>query len=368
MSNGWFIKLMVSRGNPFTQELIQNARRIATRGKGILAADESTGTIANRFKSIDLENTYENREAYRVLLVTAPGIEQYISGVILFEETLDNKLPDGTLLPEHLTRLGILPGIKVDKGLVTIPGTDGETSTQGLDGLAERCKTYYSKGCRFAKWRATYKITKDCPSEVAILENAHGLARYAAICQSNGLVPIVEPEVLADGTHSIDECAEKSQRVYAAVVKALHDHGVLLEGALLKPNMITSGMSASERAGPGDVAWRTVQVLTRTIPAAIPGIMFLSGGQSEEEASVNLNAMNALPNVVRPWSLSFSYGRALQHSAIRLWAGKHENVTRAQEMLLSRAQANSQANLGEYQGGSGGAAAAESLYVSNYTY
>lgn len=359
---------MVSRGNPYTQELIENARRIAARGKGILAADESTGTIGSRFNAINLENNYENRQAYRTLLLTTPGIGQYLSGVILYEETLENKAPDGTPLLEFLNREGVLPGIKVDMGLVQIPGTDGETATQGLDGLAARCKKYYEAGCRFAKWRAAYKITDTCPSQIAITENAHTLARYAVICQANGLVPIVEPEVLADGDHSIDVCAQKSQAVYAAVVKALHDQGVLLEGSLLKPNMITSGSSAAQKAGPGDVAWRTIQVLGRTIPAAIPGIMFLSGGQSEEEASLNLNALNAIPNVQRPWSLSFSYGRALQASTIRTWQGKPENVEAARAVLMARAEANSKAQLGVYEGGAGGAGAQESLFVSNYVY
>jgi fructose-bisphosphate aldolase, class I len=358
----------MSKANPFTAELIETARRIATPGKGILAADESTGTIGQRFSKIEVENNYENRQAYRTLLFTTPGLGQFISGVIEFEETLDNKDPDGTLIQEYLYREGIIPGIKVDKGTVPIPGTDGETATLGLDGLAERCKGYYEKGCRFAKWRAVLKIGPGLPSERAILENAHGLARYASICQANGLVPIVEPEVLADGAHSIDECAEKSSRVYAAVIKALHDYGVLLEGSLLKPNMITSGTSAPQKAGSGDVAWKTVQTLLRTVPAAIPGIMFLSGGQSEEEASVELNAFNALPGVKRPWTLSFSFGRALQDSCLKAWRGKPENVQAAQQALLKRAEANSKASLGVYEGGVGGDEAKESLFVSNYTY
>jgi len=249
-----------------------------------------------------------------------------------------------------------------------LSGTDNETATMGLDGLAERCKGYYDRGCRFAKWRAVLKIGQGLPTERAIQENAHGLARYASICQANGLVPIVEPEVLADGTHSIDECAEKSARVFSAVVKALHDYGVLLEGALLKPNMITSGSGSAAKAKTGDVAWKTVQTLLRTIPAAIPGIVFLSGGQSEEEASVSLNAFNALPNVKRPWTLTFSFGRALQESCLKAWRGHPENVEAAQQVLFKRAEANSKATLGQYEGGVGGDAANESLFVSNYTY
>mmetsp|Transcript_26488 Transcript_26488/g.26136 ORF Transcript_26488/g.26136 Transcript_26488/m.26136 type:complete len:360 (-) Transcript_26488:38-1117(-) len=359
---------MAHRTNPFTQELIETARRIATPGKGILAADESTGTIGQRFSKINVENNYENRQAYRSLLFTTPGIGQYISGVIQYEETLDNKLEDGTSLQVVLQREGIVPGIKVDKGTVILPGTDGETATQGLDGLAERCKTYYEKGCRFSKWRAVLKIGPNTPSERAIEENAHTLARYAAISQANGLVPIVEPEVLADGTHTIEECAEKSQRVFAAVMNALHIHGILFEGMLFKPNMITPGISAAEKVSAGDVAWRTVQVLSRTLPAAVPGVMFLSGGQSEEEASLELNAINALPNVKRPWTLSFSFGRALQASCLKAWQGKHENVEAGQAAFISRAQANSQATLGTYQGGAGGEGASQSLYVSNYVY
>lgn len=358
----------MAKVNPFTSELIETARRIATPGKGILAADESTGTIGQRFSKIEVENNFENRQAYRTLLFTTPGLGRFISGVIQYEETLDNKAPDGTLIQEYLHREGIVPGIKVDKGTVVLPGTDNETATLGLDGLAERAKGYYEKGCRFAKWRAVLKIGNGLPTERAILENAHGLARYASICQANGLVPIVEPEVLADGVHSIEECAEKSSRVFAAVIKALNDYGVLLEGALLKPNMITSGNLAPQKAHAGDVAWKTVQTLLRTIPAAIPGILFLSGGQSEEEASVELNAINAIPGIKRPWTLSFSFGRALQDSCLKAWRGKHENVEAAQQALLRRAEANSKASLGTYEGGVGGDEAKESLFVSNYTY
>jgi fructose-bisphosphate aldolase class I len=358
---------MVSRGNPFTEELIANANYIVQRGKGILAADESTGTIGTRFKGIDVENTFENRQAYRDLLLSTPNIGEYISGVILFEEACEYKNAEGRLLIDIAREKGVLLGIKLDKGVVPIPGTDGETATQGLDGLADRCKHFYNLGFRFTKWRAVLKIGEGCPSVQAAAENAFTLARYAAICQANGLVPIVEPEVLADGTHSLDECAVKSQRVFAEVVRELHAQGILFEGMLLKPNMITSGMGAEAKSSPADSAWRTIQVLGRTLPAAVPGVVFLSGGQSEEEASVHLNAMNALPNVKRPWALTFSFGRALQHSALKAWRGKPENLQAGRDAFLARAVANSQASKGEYQG-SEGSAASESLYVANYTY
>lgn len=352
----------------YRQELITNARAIATPGKGILAADESTNTIGSRFSSINLENTEPNRQAYRQLLFTTPGIERYISGVIMYDETIWQKTDDGTPFAELLKSKGILPGIKVDKGVKPIRGTDGETYTQGFDDLDKRCAKYYEHGARFAKWRAVIKIdTKSgCPSEIGIEENVRGLARYAAICQDNGLVPIVEPEVLMDGEHSIQVSVQVTQRVLAATYKALHDANVLLEGTLLKPNMVLAGM-AGQRAKAAEVAAATLTVLNRTVPAAVPGIVFLSGGQSEEEASLNLNAMNATQAHKKPWILSFSYGRALQHSAIKAWQGRPENVKAAQEIFLARALANSQATLGEYKGSSD-AAASESLYVSNYVY
>jgi fructose-bisphosphate aldolase class I len=354
----------------FRAELKENAEKIARRGFGILAADESTGTIGKRFDAIKLENNEENRRAYRELLFTTPGFEKYISGVILFEETTKQSTKDGKKFLDLLKELGVLPGIKVDKGTAIIPGTNDETATLGLDDLAKRAKEFYDIGCRFAKWRAVLKITADgCPSDVAIQENAWGLARYAAICQANGLVPIVEPEVLNDGDHDIDTCLRASQKVYAAVVKALHDNHVFFEGMLLKPNMITPGSTNANRAQvtPQEIAQKTILSLSRTLPAAVPGVMFLSGGQSEEEATLNLNAMNVKDNRVVPWSLSFSYGRALQHSCIKAWNGKEENVKKAQEVLTHRAKSNSEAQLGKYQGGEGGAAT-ESLHVKNYVY
>lgn len=312
----------------------------------------------------------------------------------MYDETFWQKADDGTPFVELLKKKGILPGIKVDKGVKPLRGTDEETYTQGFDDLDKRCAHYYQHGARFAKWyltrnrssafkrpsrslkrirllgfrRAVLKIdTKsNCPSELSIEENARGLARYAAICQDNGLVPIVEPEVLMDGNHSLEVSVQVTQRVLAATYKALHDAHILLEGTLLKPNMVLAGM-AGTKASASDVAAATLTVLTRTVPAAVPGIVFLSGGQSEEEASLNLNAMNSLTFFKKPWTLSFSYGRALQHSAIKAWQGKAENIKAAQEVFLTRAKANSQATLGEYKGSSD-AGASESLYVSNYVY
>ncbi|KAL8516855.1 hypothetical protein ACS0TY_015204 [Phlomoides rotata] len=262
---------------------------------------------------------------------------------------------------------GVLPGIKVDKGTVELAGTNGETTTQGLDGLAARCQKYYEAGARFAKWRSVLKIGQNEPSQLAINENANGLARYAIICQENGLVPIVEPEILVDGSHDIHKCADVTERVIAACYKALNDHHVLLEGTLLKPNMVTPG-SDSPKVAPEVVAEYTVRALQRTMPAAVPAVVFLSGGQSEEEATRNLNAMNKL-KTKKPWTLSFSFGRALQQSTLKAWAGKEENIGKAQAALLARCKANSEATLGTYQGGASlSEGAAESLHVKDYKY
>jgi len=285
----------------------------------------------------------------------------------MFEETLNHCTKDGKNFITLLKELGIVPGIKVDKGIKTLPGTNGETTTQGLDDLDKRCQKYYEMGCRFAKWRAVLKIGPNEPSELAIQENARGLARYAAICQENGLVPIVEPEVLMDGDHTIERCAEVCEKVLAAVVKALNDHNVLLEGCLLKPNMVLPGQSNPKKATPVEVASYTLRVLQRTIPPAMQGIMFLSGGQSEEEATLNLNAMNAM-QTKKPWFLSFSYARALQLSAAKTWQGKEENVAAAREKFLARAKANSEAQLGKYQGGAGDKDATVSLFEKDYRY
>jgi len=351
----------------FDQELRDTANAIASPGKGILAADESTGTIGKRFEKINLANNEDNRRDYRELLFRSPNWGQYISGVILYEETLNQKAKDGTPMVELIKANGVIPGIKVDKGVAPIPGTNDESYTMGLDGLSARCADYYAKGARFAKWRAVLKIAADCPSEVSIHENAHGLAMYAAICQQNGLVPIVEPEVLMDGDHSLEICAAVGEAIWDATIKALHDHHVLFEGILLKPSMISPGSEwKGTPATSQDIAAATVRVLQRTIPPAIPGIMFLSGGQSEEEASAHLDAMNKLVSKTKiPWALSFSYGRALQASAISAWAGKLENVQAGQEAFLKRAKANSLAQLGKYtsEGTSG-----ESLHIKDYKY
>uniref|UniRef100_A0A0D9X3Y5 Fructose-bisphosphate aldolase n=1 Tax=Leersia perrieri TaxID=77586 RepID=A0A0D9X3Y5_9ORYZ len=357
----------------YKDELIRNAAYIGTPGKGILAADESTGTIGKRLSSIDVENTEENRRALRELLFTAPGALECLSGVILFEETLYQTTRDGVPFVDVLAAGGVLAGIKVDKGTVVLSGTDGETTTQGHDGLGQRCAKYYAAGARFAKWRAVLSIAGDSkPSELAVAANAQGLARYAIICQENGLVPIVEPEILVDGDHTVDRCADVTERVLAACYMALNDHHVLLEGTLLKPNMVTPG-SDSEKISPEFVAEHTVRALMRTVPPAVPAIVFLSGGQSEEEATVNLNAMNVaaarLGEKKKPWSLTFSFGRALQQSTLKAWGGKEENVGKAQAALLARCMANSQATLGVYAGdAAAGEGVSESLHVKDYKY
>jgi fructose-bisphosphate aldolase class I len=360
--------VQVVPGSKYLDELKATARLISTRGKGILAADESTPTIGKRFQEINVQNNEDNRRAYRELLFRANGWGRYCSGVILYEETLNQKAADGTPFVDMLRREGVVIGIKVDKGTQNLPGTDGETMTQGLDGLDKRCAEYYKKGARFAKWRAVLKIGPSSPSEMSIAENAHGLARYAQICQENGLVPIVEPEVLTDGEHDIETCAAASQRVWEAVIKALHDYNVVFEGILLKPSMVLPGAQSKSTATPQRVAQLTLQVLQRTIPPAIPGIFFLSGGQSEEEATINLNAINAL-ETVKPWSLSFSYGRALQAATLKAWKGQAANVSAAQAVFLERARSNSEAQLGRYKpSANANSAATQRLYQADYKY
>jgi len=354
---------------PFAAELIETARSIASPGKGILAADESTGTIGQRFSSIHAENTEDNRRRYRQLLFQAEGIEKYISGVIMYEETLFQNCDDGTPFVDLLRSKGVIAGIKVDLGVKPLYGTE-ETVTQGIDNLDARCKKYYAKGARFAKWRAVLNI-KDTigatPSQVAICENAETLARYASICQANGLVPIVEPEVLMDGNFNIEVAAIATEKVLAAVYKSLSDHHVMLEGTLLKPNMVRTGSEFIPQSNAEETALATVRVLQHTVPCAVPGITFLSGGMSEEESSLALNAINHAPGP-KPWALTFSYGRALQQSCLKAWKGSEENVHAAQEALLTRAKANSLASLGEYQGGLGGEGANVSTFVKNYVY
>mmetsp|Transcript_50411 Transcript_50411/g.102690 ORF Transcript_50411/g.102690 Transcript_50411/m.102690 type:complete len:377 (+) Transcript_50411:135-1265(+) len=351
-------------------ELVQTAKFLGSAGKGILAADESTGTIGKRFSSIGVENNEVNRQKYRELLFRTDKIEQCISGVIMFEETLYQKTGDGVPFAELLKHKNIVPGIKVDTGVVELPGTCGETATTGLDGLAKRCARYYQAGARFAKWRAVLRIDekRGWPSKLAMQDNAWSLARYAAICQSEGLVPIVEPEILMDGPHSIEHCAKVTEEVLACVYKALSDNHVLLEGTMLKPNMVCPGSECNKPCTTAEMAYYTVQSLRRVVPTAVPAISFLSGGQTEEEATLNLNAMNSITSLSRPWALTFSYGRALQASALKAWGGKDENAAKASQAFLERANANGQAALGQYQGGAGGADAAKTNFVKNYAY
>lgn len=331
-----------------TDELHRTALALTARGKGILAADESTGTIEKRLKSIGVQCTEENRRAYRDLLFSTKGLGEFISGVILFDETLRQKDADGTPFAEGLAANGIIPGIKVDKGTVDLPGRPGEKTTQGLDGLAARFDEYRELGARFAKWRAVLSISDDLPSAHAIEVNAHALARYAAICQAQGLVPIVEPEVLMDGAHTLERCAQVTEAVLHTVFSALHAHGVVLECMLLKPNMVVSGSECPHQATVDEVAAATLTCLRRTVPAAVPGIMFLSGGQADETATENLNAINAADGA-KPWALSFSYGRALQAPVLKAWRGDAANVAAAQEALLKRARLNGAAQQGTYQ-------------------
>ena len=350
------------------KELRENARAIVAPGKGILAADESTGTIGKRFSAIQLENNEENRRLYRQLLFsTDKEYTKYISSVILYDETFWQKNDSGERFVDVLRRSGVIPGIKLDKGVVQLLGTNDETTTQGLDDLGKRCKNYYDNGARFAKWRCVLKIGDGMPSQLAVMENANVLARYASICQMNGIVPIVEPEILTDGTHNLAASIAASQRTLAAVYKALHDHNIYLEGTLLKPNMVLPGYDCPTKYTPEQVAEATVTVFQRTLPVAVPGVTFLSGGQSEIVATTHLNAINAY-QAVKPWKLTFSYGRALQASVIQIWNGKPGNVKAAQDAFLHRARCNGLAALGKYPGEDTASAAAKDLHVSNYSY
>ncbi len=330
-----------------TAELHETALALVAEGKGILAADESTGTIEKRFEQVGVASTEETRRAYRELLFTTPGVERFISGVILFDETIRQKTKNGESFPQLLMAKGIIPGIKVDKGAKPLALADEETITEGLDGLRDRFAEYRELGARFAKWRAVYSIAAGRPSAYAVWTNAHALARYAALAQEAGLVPIVEPEVLMDGTHGIDDSARATGRVLQAVFTELHDQRVDLRGILLKPNMVLSGYNAPARGGVDEVADRTLDVLYRHVPAAVPGIVFLSGGQSDEDATAHLNALNA--RGPHPWQLSFSYGRALQAPALQAWHGQPENVEAAQQAYWWRASLNGAARQGRYQ-------------------
>ena len=326
--------------------LQETAKALVADGKGILAADESSGTIQKRFDSLKIACTEANRRDYREMLFRAKGAGEYISGVILYDETIRQKAADGTPLVEVLRQAGIVPGIKVDKGTKALAFHKGETVTEGLDGLRERLDDYYKLGARFAKWRAVYHIGEGTPSAASLTANTHALARYAALAQEAGIVPIVEPEVLMEGTHDIDECEFVTEEALRAVFSELAVAEVDLTGMLLKPNMVISGEDAPEQASHQEVAERTIACFRRVVPAAVSGIVFLSGGQSDEDATIHLNLMNRLGP--QPWKLSFSYGRALQAAPLKSWSGHRENLGKAQSAFLERARANGLATLGRY--------------------
>ncbi|MEX2212323.1 MAG: class I fructose-bisphosphate aldolase [Gaiellaceae bacterium] len=328
------------------QDLESTARELVAPGKGILAADESSGTIEKRFKSIDVESTEDNRRSYRNLLFTTQGVEEFISGVILYDETLRQSSDDGTPFAKLLADRGIIPGIKVDAGAKPLANAEGETVTEGLDGLRERLNEYRELGARFTKWRAVISIGPAIPSEYCLWTNAHALARFAALSQEAGLVPIVEPEVLMDGDHTIERAFDVTSRALHAVFTELRDQRVHFEQMLLKPNMVLSGYDGSEQAGHDEVAEATLKCFYRHVPAAVPGIVFLSGGQSDEDATANLSAMNA--RGPHPWELSFSYGRALQAPALKAWLGEAANVESAQQAFYRRAKFNGAARFGQY--------------------
>ena len=328
-----------------SQRLQQTINDMVDDHRGILAADESEPTIKKRFATINLESTEENRRAYRSLLLETPGLGDFISGVILFEETLGQKSAAGVLLAEVAWNQKIVPGIKVDKGTEKLVGSSGDLITKGLDGLADRLITYIEQGARFAKWREVYPITSTNPTQLSLHANAEKLAHYAATCQELGVVPIVEPEVLMDGDHDIDRCEEVTEQVLYAVFKALLQYGVTLEHMILKPNMVLPGKDC-RTADPDEIAEATIRVFRRAVPAAVPSINFLSGGQSPEEATVNLNIINQIGG---PWQLSISYGRALQQPVLKAWQGKIENIEAAEIALLKRARLNSLARQGHYK-------------------
>ena len=328
------------------QDLESVAQALVAPGKGILAADESTGTIEKRFKSIDVESTEENRRSYRNLLFTTEGVEEFISGVILYDETIRQSADDGTPFPRLLSERGIIPGIKVDTGAKDLANAPGEKITEGLDGLRERLEEYRELGARFTKWRAVISIGPGIPSEYCLWTNAHALARFAGLSQEAGLVPIVEPEVLMDGEHTIERSFDVTSRTLHAVFTELRDQRVHFEQMLLKPNMVLSGYDGTEQAGHEEVAEQTLRCFYRHVPAAVPGIVFLSGGQSDEDATANLNAMNA--RGPHPWELSFSYGRALQAPALKAWGGDSANVEAAQKAFHRRAKFNGAARFGQY--------------------
>ena len=327
--------------------MVETTRALTARGKGILAADESHGTIGKRFAAVGVENTPENRRRYRQMLFLTPGIVEILSGVILYDETIRQRSDDGTAFPALLTRLGIVPGIKVDAGAKPLAGAPDELVTEGLDGLRERLAEYRGFGARFAKWRAVIAIGEGRPSRYCLATNAHALVRYAALCQEADIVPIVEPEVLMDGGHTIEQCFDATEAALDHLFRSLRDQRVALEAVLLKPNMVVSGAKAPRQAGVDEVAEATVRCLRRTVPAAVPGVMFLSGGQTPERATQHLNAMNAMPGT-RPWALSFSFARALQAPAMDTWRGSPAAVQAAQQAFLHRARLVSAAREGRY--------------------
>merc|ERR1719189_1732136 len=350
----------------YKNELLSTVKALTVPGKGILAMDESNGTCGIRLESIGVENTELNRQRWRETLLGTKGLGDYCGGAILFTETLYQDTTDGKKMVDLAKQNGVIPGIKVDTGLLPlVGGNEGENWCRGLDDLKERTADFYKAGARFAKWRTTVRVHDH--SALAVSEAAHGLARYAAICQSSGLVPIIEPEILLDGEHSIDENFETFVETWSAVFKACADFGVMLEGVLLKPSMVTPGAQSGFKANAATIADYTLRALKKVVPPAVPGIMFLSGGQSEVEATLNLNAMNQTPN---PWHISFSYARALQNTTLKTWAGKDENKVAAQAKLLQRAVANSKAQTGKYDPATADedASAAEGMYVKNYVY
>jgi fructose-bisphosphate aldolase class I len=329
-----------------TTSLEETAQALVAPGKGILAADESSGTIKKRFDSIGVESTEENRRAYRELLFTTEGVEEFVSGVILYDETIRQSSDDGTPFPKLLESKGVIPGIKVDKGAKDLAHAPGEKVTEGLDGLRERLADYIELGARFTKWRAVITIGPGIPSEYCIWANAHALARFGALSQEAGLVPIIEPEVLMDGDHSIERSFDVAARTLHAVFTELRDQRVHFEQMLLKPNMVLSGYEAADQASDDEIAQQTLRCFYRHVPAAVPGIVFLSGGQSDEDATARLSAMNALGP--HPWQLSFSYGRALQAPALKAWSGKADNLESAQQAYYKRARLNGAARSGSY--------------------
>lgn len=329
------------------EQLAETAQAMVAAGKGIIAIDESTGTIKKRFDSVNVESTEENRRAYREMLLTTPKLGEYISGAILFDETLRQSTRDGVPFTKIMNDAGIIPGIKVDKGTHPLAGFPDEVVTEGLDGLRARLEEYYKLGARFAKWRAVIRIGEDIPTGTCIDANAHALARYAALCQEQGLVPMVEPEILLDGDHDIDTCYEVTEVVLRTLFSALYEHNVMLEGTILKVSMVLPGKDAEEQASIEEVAAATLHCLKASVPATLPGIVFLSGGQSDEDATAHLDAMNRMGE--KPWPLSFSYGRAMQSAALKIWAEDMTgNVAKAQETVYARARENGLAALGEW--------------------